>query len=756
MSYHDHAMPVKRSDSPSPFNKYKYYQHSESNNNGQGASRNIMPQVGEATRNDVNSRVYTTPSQIVPGDRSQLSVKSQPEYSRFISSRVGNGTIKEGNASETSGGNLGGESERQGEKIGPKQNDNSSVATSNINKWSFSESTSPTIRKEDNNIRYTYSDSRYNDASLYNYTKKLNDDPKDNENKPTYYNHSNRTDYSPSYVVYKDIGQNYLESQPHPDSRKEKSTRDHPHVNSSTVERIVGYDGYKRESDLIATKDINTGFTQINLKVNESNQAPQVRNTYSSPSHTNIDKREIVEGGFKTPHKSEEKIEDQVEYFSFSPHDEGEKWKDEESALQIPQFTSFDREGADDKAHLLNEIHMLNHSLSKESKEKENLKSRFSDIQERNMILESELNELKKKVDENSRMKEEAASSSREKDKLEYKLNEVIQLNKILADKLEQEKRNWTLKEQALEHRLESLNSEIEVKNKKIRELETGGQDQRMNNRTTERFDGNTHKKPVFESLLGNQNNKTSIDNLCSLMARFFERLQQMYLGNRDMYSSTLAGQVAKQFYQLMQIDSETWETENFPVALSNLSSLFEKITSAPAGSSRDGLSSPSPSFPRDREEPNPPKALERSDSQQSNKLSTGSDRSVIIQERIEIINGKPAKVKYLRREPVSLNSREVSSERKRSIADNGPIKSPFQGNRDPSQGYANNGFNITQKLVEENSRMAEEFSKIKQQNKSLKDKIQELSYNSESQRSTNVSKIGSNGSGHDRRTSYA
>lgn len=715
INHPESAAPLNRSDQSQATHKYERTVHVSPTISSRVAGRNYTPQVPPAqSSTQIISTTYTTRTRIEPGDGSNLSIKSSPDYSRF--SPAAGSPATQADARPALQAQPVESRLLEKEEFGPRPSEPYKLTAD----WDESRRTPEKSKPAPEAPKYSYSDSRY-DNSYYKYTRDFSDKIGSED-----FRKRQAGEYNPTYIVYE--GQARYEARPalQPQAHELAAQASvlegfKPAEQPPPGERPLGIRGFHREE----TRQENRASEQGN---------PPDSNLYNEDRRGILRESSIKESrdSASTPAKPDlaEKEQEGGQYFSFSPADDS-RWLEDPKA-GLPQFSSYSHLGGQ-KSELFEEVQRLSDSLMDEKREKDKLKNKVGMLQEKNNILEKELVEVKSRLVHNKKdnidSMEERLQLLKDKQSAFERIDNLNRQAKLLGDQLEEEKANGLSAKRQSEWKLESKQRELDNKDKLIQALEARTLEleslakSRNEGRTAGHFlHGEQTRPDDAHAMLG-------VDRLATVLSPFFDKLQQYYSKTRNTYASTVSGQVSKQLTSLKSSPSDSWKPESNPAGLTNLSilldSLAKSVDTQPAPQLQAHASA------KDLEESTNHRTYERSDSQQSNKMSTGSDRSVIIQERIEIINGKPAKVKYIRREPI-ITSREVSVEKKPTRLE--PDNGSSQQSSPSKSGY---NINLTQRLVEENARLAEEFSKVKLQNKSLKEKIDDILFKGESRDAT-------------------
>lgn len=686
----DPAAAIKRQDPSQENLRFDRSPHVSPTVSTRVSGRNITPQISSSqSTTQVISTTYTTRSKVEPGAGSNLSIRTDPDFSRFAAT-TGPPTDKTDILAQPVLQTQPVEGRIAKEHHGTNETETYKLTSG----WNAATRTPEKTKPAPESTKYSYSDSRY-DNSYYKYSRDIGDNiSRDPKTRLT-------GDYHPTYVVYED---SKFESKPTQHSLSEAQSA-----------QLTIVDGFKpvslktQKEQLLAVDGLNQGDSPSEIRASETRQDSSLYNDECRGILRDSSIKDQQQSQ-DTQNKPElgRKEQEGGEYFSFSPIDDP-RWMDDPKT-PLPQFSPYSNIDSSQKFDLFDEVQRLSDSLIEEKREKDKLRNRLNMLQEKNAMLEKELVEVKARLVSNKQNNidsmEERLQLLKDKQAAYEKIDNLNRQSKLLADQLEVERANSQSTSKQLQWKLDAVQRELENKDRLIQSLEAAPK-----NRLDAMASSLHHKTNEASQMIG-------IDRLTAVLMPYFDRLQQHYSKSRNTYASTVCAQVSKQLVSVRSSPVEAWNSDSSPACLSNLSILLDSLSKS---NEATAAQFPVQTLAKDSEVSTNHRTYERSDSQQSNKMSTGSDRSVMIQERIEIINGKPAKVKYIRREPI-MTSREVSVEKKTARQD---MDNSCSQQSSPTRQSSH--FNITQRLVEENARIAEEFSKIKQQNKSLKEKIDDL-----------------------------
>lgn len=289
---------------------------------------------------------------------------------------------------------------------------------------------------------------------------------------------------------------------------------------------------------------------------------------------------------------------------------------------------------------------------------------------------------------------------------LDFKDEEIRRLQRLLDD-------------EKLNHKqtVEDLMSQAKDKNKSIENLSEGIKNLQMRVKEIER---SRSQSPITQKVTTEEEQSQLASKITlaisGCLVPFFEQLKSQSHRQSDEKSVKMCAETIKQLENLQTIPIATWKNDSrralttLGISLDSVNRSLEERNLAQQKSQqrlpadeRPYLSTQSPQSAR----------------QEGSQRSESMERSVLIEEKIEMIDGQPTKVKYIKREPVRTrdNSWAQQSSDRELLRDSRylPSKSP-----EPSA----MGLALTQRLIEENCRIAEEFNKVKVQNKQLKDKV--------------------------------
>jgi hypothetical protein len=189
-------------------------------------------------------------------------------------------------------------------------------------------------------------------------------------------------------------------------------------------------------------------------------------------------------------------------------------------------------------------------------------------------------------------------------------------------------------------------------------------------------------------------------DAFPDMMSSFFKELQTILSKKSDDYSSVLCGQIQKQFILMKQpLQDKSLSIKNIDVLLKGLlTSLGQDKTKRSISPSEASDSSKSISALKGSQIHTPPRSVSPSP----------------LQDRVEVVDGKQVKVRFL---PKHGEEEKIRTPSPKAT----PLPKEIKYTPDSPT------LSLTERLVEENTRMAEEYVKIKAQNKSLKQRIDEL-----------------------------
>ena len=360
-------------------------------------------------------------------------------------------------------------------------------------------------------------------------------------------------------------------------------------------------------------------------------------------------------------------------------------------------------------------------------------------LQERNKELQEELAKIKRDiVDQNKNSIEILKQKMKDLNEGEYQKNKISSLESEIS----------SLKSElvASKHTNSSYIQELEWRIK-TKQTESDNRDQ-LNRKLEEKLkqvesDLLTAKQRQTTPIQDETPLKKTVDSLTSSMQTFFEGVSRQGQKTGDTNLSVSSQQIVRLLQGVKNTPSEIWRSGGGDQSLAILNSNLQNLLSIIENSRQEDQLSfrKKTSYEESGSSGSPTKMVQSNSSTSLSPRSSyiSNQNSVLVQEKIEMIDGKPMKVKYIRREPI-VKSREVSVETKPPVILSGskfqsdtastarPV-SPFGTNNPSMTNSTTNAFSIgvTQKLIEENNRMAEEFLKVKSQNKSLKDQINSL-----------------------------
>ena len=304
---------------------------------------------------------------------------------------------------------------------------------------------------------------------------------------------------------------------------------------------------------------------------------------------------------------------------------------------------------------------------------------------------------------------------------LDFKEDEIRRLQRLLDDERVNHKRT-----------VEELIGQTNEKNKSIEALSEGIKSLQFRVKEIERTRSHS---PVPPQVPNEEDQKQLVSKIVSsisgTMIPFFEQFRSHCHKGSDEKSVRMCSDAIRQFEQLQTVPLTIWKNESkravttMGISLDSLARSLEENRIAKQNlETRGNSDSRSPSYLKAN-----PQSL-----RDDNPRGGSMDKSVLIEEKIEMIDGRPTKVRYIKRETSGSRDNSVNL-RTPEKADSNQMKN--SSHRSPESN--NMSLALTQRLIEENCRIAEEFNKVKMQNKVLKEKVQDLEFKYTSDAGSNV-----------------